>query len=256
MDSITTKARLYVDFPLKEASNVSFSEEQNHYLRHVIRLEAGQKVALFNGHDGEWLATLEAQGKKQFIAQVQHCLREQYTVPDIWLVFAPIKFGRIDFLVQKVTELGASALYPVITQYTQNSRINQERLFANAIEAAEQSERLEVPQVAEAVTLEKFLGSFPEDRILLYGDESGQGEPPLTLLPTLAKNTSLAILIGPEGGFSLKEQEILRKLPYARALTLGPRVMRADTAALAALTVVQAWCGDWHNKPRFQSMES
>lgn len=218
-----------------------------------MRLEEGAYVSLFNGRDGEWLACLYKSGKKQFQAELCSPLKPFYQPPALKLAFAPIKFGRIDFLIQKAVELGVTELIPVMTKHTQNSRINRDRLQANAIEAAEQSERMEVPEVREELSLERFLAEFPHDEWLLYGDEGGKGTPPALLLPAL-NTASKTLLIGPEGGFSRQELEVLRGLSFARGLSLGPRILRADTAALAALAVIQAWTGDWEEKPRFEAL--
>lgn len=243
--------RVYTESPLAQGAQVTLSKEQAHYLRHVMRVPEGDSVRIFNGHDGEWQASIDAYSKREAQLTVQLCTRPQSFSPDLWLVFAPIKHGKIDFLSQKATELGVSCLQPVMTQHTAVDRVNMDRLRANVIEAAEQSERLDVPQVHEAVKLQTLLGNWPQDRLLLYGDESGHGIPAAQLLPAL-RGRKLALLIGPEGGFSLPEHTCLRTLPFARGFGMGSRIMRADTAALAALAVIQALCGDWGEAPAFR----
>lgn len=240
-------ARLYLDQPLHQGALIVIPKEQAHYLGTVLRQKAGNIVALFNGRDGEWWAEIQQLDRKSAMLQLTHHARPQTPEPDIWLCFAPIKFGRIDFLAEKVTELGASALLPVQTERTVVSRVNDERLQAHLIEAAEQSERLTVPVLRPYQTLEKLLAEWPDqsgERLLLYGDETGKGQPPTALGDTLA-GKPLAILVGPEGGFSPKELELLRHCRFAHALSLGPRILRADTAALAALSTVMAVAGHW-----------
>lgn len=242
------QARLFVSTALQEAAIVELDSDRAHYLRHVLRLGNGDAVSLFNGTDGEWRATIEATGKRGARLSVGARLRDQEPEPDLWLVFAPIKRARIDFIAEKATELGVSALVPVFTRYTNMTRVNAERLRSIAIEAAEQTERLSVPEVSEPVTLEKLAQSWPRQRRLLMADESGGGEPIAAALGRLdasAKRSPWAILIGPEGGFHRDELDLLRKLDFVTAVGLGPRILRADTAALAALSCWQALAGDW-----------
>lgn len=246
------KIRVFVEDSLQAGVQISLSPEQSHYLLQVMRLKEGEPLAVFNGRDGEWLAFLMQAGKKKAECRIESQRREQMAVPDIWYVFAPIKHGRIDFIAQKAAELGVSALVPVITQRTIVTRVNEERLLANAVEAAEQCERLDVPEVKEAVALEKLLGNWPDGRILLYGDEAGQGKAPQELFTSLPEAEKWAVLIGPEGGFTDEEFARLRNAKFAHAISLGPRVLRADTAGLAALTCLQAWRGDWVIKPDFK----
>lgn len=247
------KIRLFVEAPLRAGASVPLAEAQAHYLLHVMRMAAGGEVALFNGQDGEWRASLLPMGKKKADALVTERVKPQAGTPDIWLAFAPIKHGRIDFLVEKATELGVSALQPVMTARTIASRVNTERLSAHAVEAAEQCERLTVPPVEEPRRFAQWLAEWPQDRLLIYGDETGQGLQPKELFTTWPEaSRKWAVLVGPEGGFTPEELERLRAAPFAHAISLGPRVLRADTAALAALTCVMAWCGDWDNRPRFE----
>lgn len=244
--------RLYVTFALSAGAVRPLDRDQTHYLSTVMRAGEGEHVALFNGSDGEWLAEIATIGKHTGEVRVLSLLRPQREEPDVWLVFAPIKRARIDFIAEKATELGASGLWPVFTRRTIVSRIKGERLYANMIEAAEQTERLTLPQLFEAAPLEKVLASWPDNRRLLYMDETGGGEPIARVLPSLSAGP-MAILVGPEGGFDKSELDALRNLPFSVAVGLGPRVLRADTAALAALACWQALCGDWEGRPAFRS---
>jgi len=242
------QARLFVEQPLGEGAAVELDAERAHYLRNVLRLAEGEGVKLFNGRDGEWRATVQSLAKRGGTLQVQTRLREQEPEPDLWLVFAPIKRARIDFIAEKATELGVSALVPVFTRYTNMTRVNVERLRSIAMEAAEQTERFSVPDVHEPVTLEKLAQSWPRERRLLMADESGGGEPIAAALGRLdasAKRSPWAVLVGPEGGFHRDELDLLSKLDFVTAVGLGPRILRADTAALAALSCWQALAGDW-----------
>jgi 16S rRNA (uracil1498-N3)-methyltransferase len=237
------KTRLYVMADLGAHVAVTLDEGQSHYLLHVLRAHAGNRVLLFNGRDGEWLAEIAQVGKRGVTANCLKQTEPQRDVPDIWLAFAPIKKTPSDYLVQKATELGASALLPVFTRRTIVSRINEERMAANAIEAAEQSGRLSVPEIRESTSLEKLLSSWPKERRLFFCDEGGDAKP----LAETARGVGgpVAILTGPEGGFDPAEREMLRALPFVTPVTLGPRILRADTAALAALAIWQSVAGDW-----------
>ena len=247
LDAMSTSPsiRLYVDAPLSAGGEVSLSKDQSHYLTSVMRMKDGDALALFNGEDGEWRAEIELISKKKAVVHPKEQTRIQSIMPDIWLAFAPIKHGRIDFLAQKATELGVSGLLPVRTKHTIVSRVNEERLYANAVEAAEQSERIDVPKVAEYQTLDELISRWDENRPLLFGDETMSADAVHIVLQRLTPRAALGVLIGPEGGFSEEELAMLRALPYSHGITLGPRVLRADTAALAALTAVQLTLGDW-----------
>ena len=237
------KLRLCVTAELGTGAAVSVSEGQAHYLLHVMRAKPGQFVSLFNGRDGEWLAEIESAAKRGVTLTCRKQTATQAGVPDLWLVFAPVKKTPSDYLTQKATELGVSCLLPVMTRRTVVSRINQERMAANAIEAAEQSGRLSVPEIREAVTLEKALASWPKERRLYFCDEGGEAQP----LAKAAQAGPAAILTGPEGGFDPAERKMLRALPFVTPVTLGPRILRADTAALAALAIWQSVAGDFRD---------
>lgn len=247
------KIRLFVEASLQRGASITLPDAQAHYLLQVMRLTVGGEVALFNGRDGEWRATVQPISKKKADALVTEPLKPQVFPPDVQVAFAPIKHGRIDFLAEKVTELGASALLPVMTARTVVSRVNTDRLRAHAVEAAEQCERLDVPPVAEPQDFARFLDAWPQERLLIYGDETGRGLPPQALFARLPADAARwGVLVGPEGGFAPEELDRLRAAPFAHAISLGPRVLRADTAALALLTCVMAWRGDWNNQPGFE----
>jgi 16S rRNA (uracil1498-N3)-methyltransferase len=240
--------RLFVEADLAPGIEAPLSEAQAHYLRHVMRRDSGAPLLLFNGRDGEWRARLAFRGKKQAAATLEERMREQAAEPDLWLCFAPVKRARIDYIAEKATELGVAALQPVLTQHTAVERVNVARLRANAIEAAEQTERLSVPDVRAPVDLIKLLADWPAGRRLLMCDETGGGPPiggVLGGLDEAARKAPWAIVIGPEGGFAAGELAALRRIKDVTAVGLGPRILRADTAALAALACWQAMVGDW-----------
>ena len=237
------KARLFIDFPLGPDGVAPLSQGQVHYLRNVMRMTPGNAVSLFNGQDGEWLGEIGELGKRAGTVIARSQTRPQTPEPNLWLLFALIKKDRMGFVLEKATELGVSSLRPVITQHTVVHRLKEERLQAAAIEAAEQSERLTIPETRDAVSLEKALEDWPADRRLFVLDETGGGEPVAAVMA--GHQGPAAILVGPEGGFHKSELEALRQRPYVTFLTLGPRILRADTAALAALTCWQALAGDW-----------
>ncbi|OYU38330.1 MAG: 16S rRNA (uracil(1498)-N(3))-methyltransferase [Pseudorhodobacter sp. PARRP1] len=236
------KIRLYVDQPLGAGQAVAVNADQAHYLFNVMRLARGAAVALFNGRDGEWRAEVAEAGKRGGILICSVQTAPLRLPPDLWLAFAPIKKARTDFIVEKATELGAARIIPVQTRHTNAERIRQDRLQAHALEAAEQCGATSVPEVSDLTSLDKFLTSLDPDRQLLWCDEAMVGQAPALSGPRGGK---WAILIGPEGGFSADEQHRLRALPQIRPTALGPRILRADTAAVAALTLWQAALGDW-----------
>ncbi len=240
--------RLFVEADLAAGADVPLSEAQAHYVRHVLRRAEGSPLLLFNGRDGEWRAALEPRGKKAAAATVAERTREQESGPDVWLCFAPIKRQRIDLIAEKATELGVGVLQPVLTEHTAVERVNRERLRANAIEAAEQSERLSVPEVRAPIALKRLLDGWPAGRRLLMCDETGGGPPiaaALAALDDAARTAPWAIVVGPEGGFAAAELTALRRIKDVTSVGLGPRILRADTAALAALACWQALVGDW-----------
>mgnify|MGYP001821400533 CR=1 FL=1 len=233
------KVRLYVDHPLGTGQSVPLSREQAHYLFGVMRLGPGAGVLLFNGSDGEWRAEVAEAGKRGGVLACTEQTKPQGAPPDLWLLFAPIKKARTDFIVEKAVEMGAARILPVQTEFTNAERIRRDRLQAHAVEAAEQCGATWVPDVADIVRLNRLLGDWPQDRRLIFCDEMLAGNPknlPDTPGPW-------AILIGPEGGFSDAERTRLRAL--AHAVSLGPRILRADTAAVAALALWQSKLGDW-----------
>ena len=237
------KIRLYVDHALQAGQTVDLSRDQANYLFNVMRLGQGAQVALFNGRDGEWRALVAEAGKRSgsLVCDVQTA--PLIPPPDLWLLFAPIKKARTDFIVEKATEMGAARIIPVQTDFTNAERIRQDRLQAHAIEATEQCGGTFVPEVSDLQWLDRVLADWPEDRGLIFADEGLAGtEASLAAAP---RRQSWAILIGPEGGFSEAERARLRGLPFVTPIALGPRILRADTAAVAALTLFQASLGDW-----------
>ena len=239
---MTAKVRLFVEHPLGAGQPVPLTREQAHYLFSVMRLGAGDAVALFNGADGEWHAEISEAGKRGGMALCDTQTRAQTMPPDLWLLFAPIKKARTDFIVEKAVELGVSRILPVQTQFTNSERIRQDRLQAHALEAAEQCGACFVPEVAELVRLDRLLAEWPGERGLLFCDEAEAGSRSSALAGVLAP---AAILVGPEGGFSDAERTRLRAMAQTRVIALGPRILRADTAAVAALALWQAENGDW-----------
>ncbi len=243
------KIRLYVDHPLGEGQRVPLSREQAHYLFGVMRQAVGARVALFNGADGEWQAEVVEAGKR---AGSLKCIAQsapQQMPPDLWLLFAPIKKARTDFIVEKAAEMGAARICPVQTEFTNSERIRQDRLQAHAVEAAEQCGGTFVPPVDDLQKLSKVLDNWSDDRQVIFCDETMVGQRSV-LSPVGPENVASgpqtwAILIGPEGGFSERERARLRALRQAHPISLGPRILRADTAAVAALTLFQTTLGDW-----------
>jgi 16S rRNA (uracil1498-N3)-methyltransferase len=236
--------RLFHEGPLAAGGEVALAAAQAHYLRNVMRLAEGDAVRLFNGRDGEWLCVITALKKKAGAARCEEKLAEPAPPPDIDYVFAPLKTGRLDYIAQKATEMGARRLRPVLTRHTVARRVNRQKLLANAIEAAEQCNLVFVPEVLEAEPLERVLAGWDETRRIIYCDEAAPIADPMQALARVPEGP-LAVLIGPEGGFSPEEQAMLRRLPFVHAIRMGPRIMRADTAGVAALALVQAVLGDW-----------
>jgi len=236
--------RLYVEASLSGGAQFDATPEQAHYLSNVMRLTAGSEITLFNGHDGEWRGEIAETGKKRATLRSTDLLRPQAAEPDLWLVFALVKRSAVDLIVEKATELGVSKLLPVITERTNASRTGEERLRAIAVEAAEQCERLSVPEILPAQSFNKLLTSWEPTRILYSMDETGAGRPIAEVLAGAAPGPA-ALLIGPEGGFAKSELDALDRLAFATRVGLGPRVLRAETAVIAALACFQAIRGDW-----------
>ncbi len=251
--------RLYVDAPLAEGRTLALERDQAHYLANVLRLKPGADILLFNGREGEWRARLARGAKRGLSAEVGERTRAQTRPLDLHFLFAPLKHARLDYLVQKAVEMGASRLQPVITRHTQVARVNLDRMRANAVEAAQQCGVLNLPDIAAPAKLAAVTAD-PE-RLLVFCDEDAEVKDPVAalaklrptataLLPeTVTQASRLAVLIGPEGGFDEHERESLLKHPNVVRLALGPRILRADTAAVAALALVQAVLGDWRTPP-------
>ena len=238
--------RLFVDEPLAEGTEVQLDRDRAHYVSDVIRLEVGGHIHLFNGRDGEWRAIRQPGGRREAILRCEQRLRAQSPRPDLDYVFAPLKHARLDYMVQKAVEMGVSMLQPVLTRFTQVSRVNSERMRANVIEAAEQCGILSLADVADPVPLDRYLSQRDAQRLLVFCDEAADAQNPLRALqgePAAAHG--IDILIGPEGGFAEEERALLLRQPRTLRLSLGPRILRADTAGVAALALVQAALGDW-----------
>ncbi len=240
---VKTTPRLMVDAVLSATEDVALTREQGHYLTGVLRLVAGDAVQVFNGRDGEWLAYLATVSKKLVTLRCERLLSAVMPPPDVDFLFAPLKHARLDYMVQKATELGARRLRPVMTARTVAERVNIVRMRANAVEAAEQCNLVYVPEVLDPAKLVTVLREWDAGRALVYCDETAAIGDPLVVLRGLG--TPAAVLIGPEGGFTEEERGLLKSLPFVTAIGLGPRIMRADTAAVVALTLVQAVMGDW-----------
>lgn len=244
--------RLFVDQPLAAGGTLVLVEGQAHYLAQVMRRKESDRIALFNGTDGEWAATVRAVLKKSVTVIVEERVLTQRASPDVWLVFAPIK-GKVEFVIEKAVELGVSAVVPVFSQRAIVSSVNEGKLKLVATEAAEQCGRLDVPVLAPKKDISALLGSWPKDRVLLHADESGGGAPLKDVLAGLSGHAGgLAVLVGPEGGFTPEERAMLAAHPQVKGFGMGARILRADTASVAALACVQAWLGDWHQIPHFQ----
>lgn len=241
-----TTPRLHLDAALQNEQDIPLEREQAHYLIHVLRLVGGDVVEVFNGRDGAWLAYITDVGKKGASIRCERRLAEVTLPPDIDYLFAPLKHARLDYMVQKATELGVRRLRPVMTARTIAERVNLERMRANAIEAAEQCNLVFVPEVLEPEPLAKVIGAWDGARHLIFCDETAREQNPLSSLAGVAPPA--AVLVGPEGGFTDEERAMLRARPFVTGISLGPRILRADTVAIAALAVVQAAIGDWGGK--------
>ena len=242
MLSMKPKIRLFVDHILQNGQVVPLTREQAHYLFCVMRLSQGDHIALFNGYNGEWRAIIDQAQKKKGQLLCLEQTEIQMNPPDLWLIFAPVKKARTDFIVEKAVELGAAKILPVKTKFTNSERIRQDRLQAHATEATEQCGGTFVPKVGKLIRLYKLLADWPQERQLLFCDETKTGQS-----TTLAarQGGKWAILIGPEGGFSQNEREYIATMKNSHSISLGPRILRADTAAVAALTLWQSRLGDW-----------
>jgi 16S rRNA (uracil1498-N3)-methyltransferase len=243
-----TAQRLYVRDRLAEAVQINLDHLQTNYVRNVLRLSEGAAILVFNGRDGEWQSSIRNSHRKHVTLVVQAMTRPQEPHPDLYYLFAPLKHARQDYLVEKAVEMGAGLLRPVLTRRTQTSRINNERMRAHAIEAAEQCGILTIPDIAPAIGLEALLDKWDKERLLVFCDEDAPSSDPLAALRLridAERHCPLAVLVGPEGGFDGKEREALLSLPCVVRLPLGPRILRADTAAVAALALVQSTLGDW-----------
>ena len=237
-----TLARLYVTADLSAGASIDLPQNQAHFLGTVMRKQVGDELRVFNGAGGEWLAQITALAKRKAQIKPQKQIRAPKPAPDIWLLFAPIKKTRTNFIIEKAVELGVSLIQPVMTART-TSKIRMDKMAAHIIEAAEQTERLDLPEAREPATLAKMLETWDEARTLIFADEAGDAAPAAKTLANI--KAPAAILIGPEGGFTAEERELLRSKPYVTPISLGPRILRADTAAVATLALWQAVSGDW-----------
>ncbi len=248
MTELTHKSpRLYICEDLREGQNITLNNDQGHYLGNVLRLKEGAQIRLFNTKQGEWLAVTGVNKKKKYDATVVKQLQKPIKNNNLWLYCAPIKRAYFDFIIMKATELGVSHIAPILTARTQVREINLQRCESIAIEAAEQSERLTVPKILEPQLLADMVKTGPAGQLPLICAEFGEALPIQECLKKLSEHSysSIAIVTGPEGGFSVEELNLLCGMPHAVAIRLGPRILRADTAAIAALSCWQAMCGDW-----------
>jgi 16S rRNA (uracil1498-N3)-methyltransferase len=238
--------RLFVGAPLREGEKIALERNQSNYLGNVLRLSVGEHILVFNGRDGEWRAAIEGRKRPDGLSIIAQT-RPQDRLPDIAYVFAPLKHARLDYMVQKAVEMGACRLQPVLTRHTQVSRVNSERMRANVIEAAEQCGILSLADVNEPIALDRFLGQREAARLLVFCDEASDVAAPVQALQAARAAGGIDVLIGPEGGFAEEERTLLLRQANTLRLSLGPRILRADTAGVAALALVQAALGDWRN---------
>lgn len=240
-----TSERLFVDAPLQAGEQITLSPDQANYLFNVLRLDAGAELLVFNGRDGEWRARIDRPAKRTAVLDTIAKVRDQTGGPDIEYLFAPLKRARLDYMVQKAVELGVARLRPVVTRRTVAERVNLERMRANAIEAAEQCGVLRLPEIVPPERLDAVIAAWDPRRPLVVADEEAAVASPTTALAALPLGSPLGVLIGPEGGFAPEERAALLSRPFVLPISLGPRIMRADTAAVAALSLVNAVVGDW-----------
>jgi 16S rRNA (uracil1498-N3)-methyltransferase len=240
--------RLYVQAPLGGGAELALEREQANYLFNVLRLKEGDPVLLFNGRDGEWRARVGKAVRRGGVLAIEERLREQPPAGDLHVLFAPLKHARLDYVVQKMVEMGASRLQPVITQHTQVARVNLERMRANVVEAAQQCGILTLAEVAEPLPFERMLQAIAPGQLLVFCDEDADVRDPVAALHRAGDFAGIAVLLGPEGGFSDAERQTLLRCPKLLRISLGPRILRADTAAVAALALVQAVLGDWGSR--------
>jgi 16S rRNA (uracil1498-N3)-methyltransferase len=242
--------RLYVGQPLAAGVKFALDGSQINYLRNVLRLKPGDQVLVFNGHDGEWRTLLTEGGKRALLLAVEEASRAQTPALDLHYWFAPLKHARLDYMVQKAVEMGVSALQPVLTQHGQIARLNLERMRANTIEAAQQCGILALPDIAPPLAFDRVIAERDPARLLVFCDEDAEIKDPVAALAAARRDAGmgplpLAVLVGPEGGFAAAERATLLRLPNVARLALGPRILRADTAAVAALALIQSVLGDW-----------
>jgi 16S rRNA (uracil1498-N3)-methyltransferase len=242
------KPRLFVDAVLERGATVTLARDQSNYLGNVLRLKAGDGILVFNGRDGEWLASITGRKRPDGL-EIATQTRQQDRLLELAYVFAPLKHARLDYMVQKAVEMGVSSLQPVLTRFTQVARVNSERMRANVIEAAEQCGILGIAEVAEPVAFDRFLAHRGPERLLVFCDEAADVANPLNALGDRKATAGIDVLIGPEGGFAEEERAALLRHPHILRLSLGPRILRADTAGVAALALVQAALGDWTEHP-------
>ena len=244
--ALETRQRLFCDMPLTQGATLTLDRDQSHYLINVLRYQSGQELLVFNGKDGEYRATISAADRKKTTLACHDQTRPQDPMPDLNLVFAPIKKARIDFIAEKATELGVGVIQPVMTDYTQVSRVNTDRMAANAIEAAEQTGRTTVPEIRMPISLLSLLEDWPEGCHIIFCDEDCAGDPAYGFHEQVSSLTGpAAMVIGPEGGFSPRERQAIRAHKAVVLVSLGRNILRADTAMLAALSLWQGVAGDW-----------
>jgi 16S rRNA (uracil1498-N3)-methyltransferase len=248
MNAPAARARLFVSDELATGISLQPSREQQHYLLNVMRCRDGDPVLVFNGRDGEWQTELQREGRRDCHLLVRRETRRQTSSPDLWLLFTPVKKARLDFIAQKASEMGCSRIWPVRTDHCQVSRVNDDRMLANAVEAAEQTERLDIAEIMPFTGLAAALDACEADRHIIFCDEASAGAGDMnavSVLTAAAPVVKAAIVIGPEGGFSEDERVMISGRQNSLKLSLGPRILRADTAAIAALACFQSVCGDW-----------